>query len=241
LSSSLVTFWSEEAFNAGPYVHSRDNLAPRFVAQNIQNYDQYVTSLCQGTIDQKQLHLGLLPQPYHGDLKNAEIIILLANPGLSALDYYAEETSAGYRDAIMKTIYQDHRHHLFLDPQWAWTGGFKWWEGKLRGVAKVIASEKFNGHYGRALNDLSHRIAAIELVPYHSHAFNLPNRLASTQAAIKFAHAIADDRLVIVARSARLWGISERANVISQSERNASQGPDRAGGRAILKHYKIRS
>ncbi|ODR88489.1 hypothetical protein A8M32_26190 [Sinorhizobium alkalisoli] len=93
----------------------------------------------------------------------------------------------------MASIRQERRNHLFLDPKWAWTSGFVWWENKLRDVARVIASERFNGHYGRALADLSfiewyaeegkrllsRRVAAIELVLYHSFRFGSSKKFAS--------------------------------------------------------------
>src|SRR6266542_3172657 len=37
-----------------------------------------------------RLHLGLLPQPFCGNLRRATIYILLLNPGLGSTDYYGE-------------------------------------------------------------------------------------------------------------------------------------------------------
>jgi hypothetical protein len=38
----------------------------------------------------RRLHLGLLPQPFFGDLRRASIYVLLLNPGLGPDDYYDE-------------------------------------------------------------------------------------------------------------------------------------------------------
>ncbi|MCA1490736.1 hypothetical protein I6F11_07360 [Ensifer sp. NBAIM29] len=98
---------------------------------------------------------------------------------LSACDYHIEQHYPAFRDQLIASIRQERRNHLFLDPKWAWTSGFVWWENKLRDVARVIASERFNGHYGRALADLSRRVAAIELVLYHSFRFGSSKKFAS--------------------------------------------------------------
>ena len=38
----------------------------------------------------RKLHLGLLPQPFFGDVQNASIYVLLLNPGIGPSDYYGE-------------------------------------------------------------------------------------------------------------------------------------------------------
>ena len=61
--------------------------------------------------------MSLLPQPHHGDLENAEVFILLKNPGFHASDYLAEETDSELRQSIIGTIRQEVRSHMFLNPK----------------------------------------------------------------------------------------------------------------------------
>lgn len=238
----LRAFWDKATLDCAPYVHPSDTIHQRHIQDDVSTYAAFVKALEDGMLRRKQFHLGLLPQPYQGDLKNAEILILLANPGLSACDYHVEQHYPAFREELVATIRQERRKHLFLDPTWAWTSGFIWWENKLRGVARIIASERFNGHYGRALADLSQRVAAIELVPYHSFEFNAPINLASASAARRYVASIDPGRIVIATRRVANWGLADGQNVFkypASHSRGASLGPNTLGGMAILEHYGI--
>ena len=56
---------------------------------------------------------------------------------------------------------------LFLDPRYAWHGGFGYWDRRLKGVMEALAASK-----GMSLADarstLGSEIAVVQLVPYHS-------------------------------------------------------------------------
>jgi hypothetical protein len=124
---------------------------------------------------------------------------------------------------------------------------------KLRDVITFIAEKKFNGSYLKALRDLSRRLAAIELFPYHSSSFNahkLLKRLPSVQAAQRFAQddlvkaANQDDKTIIVLRQKKLWGVPEKTrNHIAygpQEARGAYLGRNSRGGKEILARYCIK-
>jgi len=91
-----------------------------------------------------KLHLSLLPQPFIGDVKNASIYILELNPGLGPSDYYGESEVPEYHDALLANLQQDFSKSdlpfLFLDPKFAWHGGFDWWHGKLAKVIEELQS-----------------------------------------------------------------------------------------------------
>ena len=241
-AEELTQFWRACEFTAPPYRHPDDNLAPTRIQQGVDSYTDYVHALEEDRLSPKALHLSLLPQPYHGDLESAEVIVLLTNPGLHASDYLAEEIDPEFREAIVGTIRQEMRSHMFLDPKWAWTSGFTWWEKKLRGVAQTIAREKFRGQYSRALADLARRIACLELVPYYSASYRRAAELASTKAVRRFAQEASRVRKIVVTRTVKDWGLIEGPNVISYDAgqaRSASLGPNSPGGRAILKCYGL--
>jgi hypothetical protein len=105
-------------------------------------------------------------------LDGAEIVILLLNPGFGFTDYYGEYRMAGFRRRLEETIRQSLNSQpfpfLWLDPELCWHGGFVWWEKKLRQVLTEIARVYFDKSYRRAMRDLSHRLACVELIPYHS-------------------------------------------------------------------------
>lgn len=240
--NTLVAFWNEAALHEAPFQHPKDVIPGRQIESEIACYADFIRAFEEGKLSRKALHLGLLPQPFLGDLDNAEIILLLRNPGLSACDYYAEERHPAYRHELIAAIRQERRQHVFLDTRWAWTSGFIWWESKLREVTRLIAAERFDGHYGRALRDLAGRLASIEMMPYHSFDYGGVKRLVSAEAARRFVASLDGDRTVIVTRGVADWALPPAPHIIrypSSHARSASLGPTTAGGRAILARYGI--
>jgi hypothetical protein len=105
-----------------------------------------------------------------------------------------------------------------LDPKLRGTPGFRWWESKLRDVCTIIAQKKYNGRYVGALREMSQRIALVELVPYHSIAFDsggLIRELPSAKVAVRFVNndllerAAAGRALVITVRRINDWGLRD--------------------------------
>jgi hypothetical protein len=242
----LVQFWGEAKFDEPPFLHPKDKSAYELAQTCNYNYSEYSQAFKDGELDKNKpaLHLGLLPQPYLGDLYNADIVILLLNPGLATCDYYLEENHPDFKEQLMATLKQEKRDHIFLDPRWSWTPGFNWWEKKLREVAKLISENKFGGNYGKALNALATRILSIELYPYHSFEFRSPagNVPASTKAAQTFARSISEDRLVICTRGANQWRLAAGKSVVvypPSHARSASLSARSEGGKAILSKFGI--
>ena len=225
-----------------PYRHPDDHLARNRIQQGVESYADYVDAFNGCRVSDTNFHLSLLPQPYHGDLENAEVFVLLKNPGFHASDYLAEETDTEFRQSIVGTIRQDVRTHMFLNPKWAWTSGFTWWESKLRKVAQLVAGHWFDGDYPEALADLARRVACLELVPYHSKSFRGTTDIASANAVRRFAEQASRDRKIVITRAVKEWGLESGPNVIEygrEQARGASLGPDSPGGRAILECYGL--
>ncbi len=204
----------------------------------------------------QRLHLKLLPQPYAGNLRKAEIFVLMLNPGLTYSDYWGESHIETFRNRLRDNLRQSldgvRFPFIWLDPEFCWHGGFVWWERKLREIINAIASEQFHGRYLDAMRDLSKRIASLELFPYHSFSFgghNLIEALPSVGVMREFVRerlvpdAKSRRRTLIATRQEKAWGLPKKEKHIEiydkDEARGASLGPNSKGGRAILRHYGI--
>ncbi len=204
----------------------------------------------------RKLHLGLLPQPFCGDVLGANIYFLLLNPGVGPGDYYAEYEVPAFRATLLANLKQRFEKEatpfLFLDPRFAWHCGFDWWNGKMAGIIKRLA-----GHWGLSYADARQRlgasVASLELVPYHSASFhdadNWLGRLPSAELARDFVAETIMPRvqsgkaIVIVVRKASEWRVVQQPGVVVYTPGQARAGhltPDSPGGKAILKHLGVK-
>lgn len=241
---ALIEFWKKAPLDKHRYVHpdDQDQLKERFIHEPIFTSDDYGLALREGRLQNSKLHLTLLPTPYLGDLRNARVAILLLNPGLDATNFHTARHFPNLDKIMRGVIHQTTPYNPFLDPKWAWTSGFQWWERKLRGVAQIISKRNFNADYGKTLDLLSKEIACIELVSYHSTSFGGPTNLPSAQAAREAALEIASNanRTVIVTRSAAKWNLPAANNIITYGRgqaRGASLSEKSSGGQAILRAF----
>jgi hypothetical protein len=204
----------------------------------------------------RRLHLGLLPQPFLGDVRRATVYILLLNPGLGPDDYYGEYNVPRYRAMLLANLRQEFRGisqvpFLFLNPQFAWHGGWNWWHGKLAGVIDRLASAR-RISFSEARLQLGSVIASIELVPYHSAVFKdvggLVRKLRSVDLARHFVtdfvlpRVQSSEAIAIVTRKVAAWNLPEHRGVVTYSSgqaRAAHLTPDSPGGRAILRHLRV--
>jgi len=251
--TSLVKFWSECDLRRAPYVHPRDLSVIRSKFSQLFDFEvrtpqQFVSSARFGNSLDNRFHLALMPVPYVGRLATADIFILLLNPSVSASSYL-EEADAEHREALKRNLRQVFAKRAMafksLDPEFCWTGGFRWWEGKLRSVISARAVET-QTNYLSALKELSARLACVELVPYRSGSFNggkLIGKLPSSVEALKYVDSVLKPRArageikIIVTRKVEEWGLRRGRNVVlyeGGQTRGASLGPHTPGGRAIL-------
>jgi hypothetical protein len=190
--------------------------------------------------------------PFFGDVRHASIYVLLLNPGLGPSDYYGEYEVPEYRAALLANLRQQHRNgvlpFLFLDPRFAWHGGFSWWHGKLAKVIQRLASA-WNMSFAEARSRLGSAIASIELLPYHSASFRDADTWLRKLQSVSLARAFVAEHvlprvqrgeaIVIVTRQVRAWNLREQPGVVTYSAtkaRAAHLTPDSPGGRAILQH-----
>jgi|HubBroStandDraft_3_1064219.scaffolds.fasta_scaffold33427_2 hypothetical protein len=202
--------------------------------------------------EDRRLHLGLLPQPFLGDLHRASIYVLLLNPGLGPHDYYGEYEVPEFRKALLANLKQKFKRgslpFLFLDPQYSWHGGFAWWHAKLtRVIARLVESWAVPFAIARAR--LARELASIELVPYHSPNFRDAGGWIRDLRSAALARAFVKDivlqrvkrgkAIVIVTRQAKVWNLPKHSRIVSysgQQARAAHLSPDSPGGKAILSH-----
>jgi hypothetical protein len=263
MPSELIDFWRRCDLSHAPYAHPDDWPILRWdQARHIDelpmDFATFVRSSRFGNFDDKCLHLSLLPTPFSGNIEKADIVVLLLNPGFSFSDYYAEYRMPGFQERLQKMIAQDFGGSSFpfiwLGPEICWHGGFHWWEPKLREVVSLIAKKRFGGRYLDALSHLSHRLACVELVPYHSPSFEahrLVKHLPSVQAAKGFVQgsllnaAKNGEKTIIVTRQADEWGLEPlRPFVVVYGvgqTRGTRLGIKTVGGQAILSRYGIQA
>ena len=222
----LVNFWKKGNLKRrSSYIHGGDEASlVKHECPAIGNGGGFLEEWCEkfSKKTDKKLHVGLLPHPYCGDLKNAEVFILMLNPGFGILDYLDEENNK-FRAALKNNLLQQECGEfpfIFLNPEFHGTGGGRYWLRKFEDLIR-LAVKKENGNFEKALQFLSKMIATIELFPYHSQSAPpissvKRNQPESVKAAIDFVKhglikkARKEGRLVIVARGGRYWG---KANV----------------------------
>lgn len=201
-----------------------------------------------------KIHLGLIPQPFCGNVGKATIYLLFLNPGLGPSDYYGEYEVPAYRKALLNNLKQNFSDKqpsfMFLDPRFAWHEGFQWWHGKLRSVIEEM-SNRFNIPYAEARSLLADQLASIELFPYHSASFkdadNWIKKLTSVQLARSFVHdyivprAKSGKAIIIATRAVKMWDLPEHPNIICYEgghARAAHLSASSKGGKAILEHVR---
>ncbi|HEY3295665.1 MAG TPA: hypothetical protein VGL38_09505 [bacterium] len=136
----LVYAWRQCPLTSAPFLLPQDSVLldlqyDRCVT-TCTSFDEYIRSDAFGQESDHTAHLGLIPTPYMGDLSRADIFVLMMNPGLSAADYYAEEHDAALQSALECNLRQQRLDRaypfIWLNPAFAFHGGFRFWEGKQR-------------------------------------------------------------------------------------------------------------
>jgi hypothetical protein len=264
---SLAGYWSNflDDCHRPPYIHPKDQddkslndyLGRNQNLRDPLSFNEFVKSPRFGPKD-KHFHFSLLPVPYAGNLEKADVFILLLNPSLAPSDYYGEYEHPAFRRALQQSLKQDFQDveypFLYLNPLFCWHHAYRWWEAKLRGIVQAVAKEHHGGRYLDALKDVSRRVAAIDLVPYHSADSSTGSRmikLPSAEAARDWVHRCPAVRandgkaVIVVARQCHEWGLKEIKDHIvcydSSEARAAHLTSDSRGGEAILKHLRSNS
>jgi len=247
---TLFDTWRRWAPSSPPYVLDDDRSASAITRSVLHtSWESAHRSDDFASGGDSRLHLGLLPVPFIGNLATADIVVLLLNPGLSAGDYFGEYEVPAFRQALLDNLRQvgnDDHPFFYLNPAYGWHSGFQWWNNKLSGVIE-LAAKHWSESFADARHRTANRLAAIQLVPYHSATFSAsaapPSRLPSAKLARDYVHselvprALGGDVTIIVARQAATWGLPTSENIVTYSQRDARGAhltPGSPGGAAIL-------
>jgi len=233
---SFLKFWGRFKPQSPPYVHPDDANFPHLAV----------------------FEHSLLPIPFIGDLRKAEAVILMLNPGLDAEDI-AWEKKPAFRTAVERNLSQVFPNGAFpffyLDPQFREHPGAGYWaksrripgnrdQQKLLSVIQELA-RRDGICEAAARAHVACKVAVVQLVPYHSAELrrrDVFGNLSSVCQARAFVHDLVgeESKLVIAARSVRKWGFAgpqsgEHLVVYHPAQGKAASLTTRSeGGRALL-------
>lgn len=198
-------------------------------------------------ISDRRLHLGLYPLPFTGNLENASVYVLLANPSANIGSY---KEQAEYRRS--RQMAQESGKEIFE----LMGKGLKRYVRDDLGLGQTA---KVVGEHGETVGaDIIENLAVIELSPYWSRSFvGGAHKLPSANLAVKFVEDTVVPRVrdreavLVVARRVKDWNrrqglpkeLVDAGQIVlyesSGHARLASLRPRSPGGKAILNHFGI--
>lgn len=180
---------------------------------------------------------GLQPLPWNGPLRDAQIYILLLNPGLDDRDYEYEQRRE-FREALRQNLLGSGPY-LYLLNKFADHPGSVW-------ARRLFGSDVVEAH--------AERICVVQLVPYHACAGKpataVAPRLPSSKRAVQFLHswlmprARAAEIGLVVGRAVTEWGVGDQDKSDSiviyrgPERRGALQTRNTRGGRIIRRYLR---
>jgi hypothetical protein len=189
----------------------------------------------------------LPPSPYCGDIEKCKVLLFIGNPGYSPGDTIVHRHSKEFCEHHWRTLYQtglDSDFPFFvLNPKFAHTPAFIWWENRLRGQITYLQSNGRKRYsYFEALSRVARSIAVVEFIPYPSvsrtGSKKAISNLVSVQLARSFAIASAreSNQTLIVRRAAKDWklyGIENPNLFIAPPSQGLWLGPKSEVGKRI--------
>lgn len=136
----------------------------------------------------------LMPVPFVGNVVDSEIVILMLNPRYRLENRLKEDDY--FKEKLIKVFNHEFVDYpfFFLDPNVEI--GRKYWESKLKGLKEV---------YGD-FEQISKKVSAIQLLPYHSIEFKFVKNIASSKYnAYIVEKAIERNAKIIIARGEKYW------------------------------------
>jgi hypothetical protein len=194
---------------------------------------------------------GFIPYPYVGDIRAADVWVLMLNSNIGPSDA-KQEAEPYFADRLRGNLKQDlgaYAHPMLsLDPDLRDTGTYEYYN-RRNGLAKLVAelAKCMGATELDARRELSRRLAVVQLFPYRSTSGVPQALLGDALASVRLAKAAVAEaiqsKLVVVPRSARNWGFEygvRKNNLFTfkaNQARSASLQPGGAcgGGDAILK------
>lgn len=166
----------------------------------------------QNYVTEHEFHLELLPEPFWGDLENANVYILSGNPGFGGNEQKIDGKQA-FIDAMKENLNRDASRLIWLDSDLKentkdeaykkdeeavlYHPGFEYWEEKTKELRE------------KAGDDLN--ICVIELFPYHSQKISDEMKKCATELPSRefvdfyIEKAINDGKRIVIARCKSEW------------------------------------
>lgn len=220
--------------------------------------------------DRQQMQLGLLPLPVNGNLRSADLVFLMLNPGFSESDrewgdVFSRRSLVASETANLHQREWASDYPMFdLNPEFVGSGGANYWagslgrmKGKLGHLASALAAPD-DGDHSSIRRELANRVAVVQLVAYRSTSFadlqggqsraGPPQlRLKSSLEALELARALVreGDKLVVIPYGIQHWGYlspvsSESLVVYKRGLREAHFAPTSAGYRPAIEKLRQR-
>ena len=222
--------------------------------EKLFTYKDWKEATTDAAYRENRLHLGLVPNPFIGDVENASIYVLMANPHSWSAAYTGRDLS-GLNKKFLANARQDFTGIEVRFVDWAdQFGPFDpnaYWHERLRKTIERIARAK-GLSYPEALKQVGNKLAVIQRSPYWSDNFvDGVEKLPSTQLAKDYVkdqvvpRARDGEAILIVARRLNAWRDSLPADykqisgITAKTNRYGWLTPNTAGGQAILRHFGI--
>ena len=143
------------------------------------------------------LRLDMLPGQFIGGLNNAEVILLLLNPGFNEGDITNDLQIPGYAKDIQLNHTDPYGSPFYpFNEGYEHTEIYKWWARILNPLVDA----------GADLSILRTKVMTVEYFPYHSVTYKQLPFVPSQQLAFDLvSEAIKRGKIIIVMRSSDLW------------------------------------
>ncbi len=144
------------------------------------------------------LRFDVLPDPYFGDLVQAEIVLLPLNPGFEDADLLVNMQRDEYVTQNKASLVHASRPPFyFLNPELMYSGGYRWWTRIFKSLLEQ----------GISADILAHKMMCIQYLGYHSTTYlhlntTLPSQLYSFDLV---RQAIQLKKTIVMMRSEKLW------------------------------------
>ncbi|WP_279482267.1 DUF6508 domain-containing protein [Aureimonas sp. SK2] len=244
-TDKLIEFWG--GFEGGRHwVHPTDEAVLR-QARYVERVrwdapENQAAVIAEFRRERSRLQASLVPQPFVGDLRRADIVLCLLNPGLDPGNWLDEGDRTVTRALKLAGLRQSPLASPFwsIDPEIANAGAFRWWWPKFAALADGLVADGWT--FDEAMSSLAQRVACVEIVAYHSRTSSpitadLIAALPSSQLAIEFVRErAAEGAQVVLFRSHAGWGLADdgdRIRLVTDSMRSINVGPDTQAGRII--------
>jgi hypothetical protein len=172
------------------------------------------------------IHTKLCPMPFVGDIFNAKVYILQANPGLMLPPLAKEPVPIEKRNKDFKNLienclklkFEDMSYPFyFLDPKIWHINGSVWWRNNLEPILQRLAEDKGDIETDGILKEgiepekyyrhLATSICAIEIHGYRSRKFREPDPpIPSSKYNYRIVkHAMENRKVIVLTRSEDWW------------------------------------